>query len=139
MNWNTIGDALLPYLRAFLIGGGLCVIAQILIDKTKMTPARILVLYVVAGVILGGVGIYAGLADFGGAGATVPLTGFGYLIAKGVREAVEEKGLLGAFLVLSGRYIKFTVCMLQSCPTLCHPVDCSPPGSSVHGTLMQEY
>ena len=96
MNWNTIGDALLPYLRAFLIGGGLCVIAQILIDKTKMTPARILVLYVVAGVILGGVGLYAGLADFGGAGATVPLTGFGYLISKGVREAVEEKGLLGA-------------------------------------------
>ena len=96
MNWNTIGEALLPFLRAFLIGGGLCIIAQILIDKTKMTPARILVLYVVAGVILGGVGIYAGLADFGGAGATVPLTGFGYLISKGVREAVEEKGLLGA-------------------------------------------
>ena len=96
MNWNTIGETLLPFLRAFLIGGGLCVIAQILIDKTKMTPARILVLYVVAGVFLGGVGLYAGLADFGGAGATVPLTGFGYLIAKGVREAVEEKGLLGA-------------------------------------------
>ena len=96
MNWNTIGDALLPFLRAFLIGGGLCVIAQILIDKTKMTPARILVLYVVAGVILGGIGLYAGLADFGGAGATVPLTGFGYLIAKGVQKAVEEKGLLGA-------------------------------------------
>ena len=96
MNWNTIGDALLPFLRAFLIGGGLCVIAQILIDKTNMTPARILVLYVVAGVILGGIGLYAGLADFGGAGATVPLTGFGYLIAKGVQKAVEEKGLLGA-------------------------------------------
>ena len=96
MNWNTIGDALLPFLRAFLVGGGLCVIAQILIDKTKMTPARILVLYVVAGVILGGIGLYAGLADFGGAGATVPLTGFGYLIAKGVQKAVEEKGLLGA-------------------------------------------
>ena len=96
MNWNTIGDALLPFLRAFLIGGVLCVIAQILIDKTKMTPARILVLYVVAGVILGGIGLYAGLADFGGAGATVPLTGFGYLIAKGVQKAVEEKGLLGA-------------------------------------------
>ena len=96
MNWNTIGDALLPFLRAFLIGGGLCVIAQILIDKTKMTPARILVLYVVAGVILGGIGLYAGFADFGGAGATVPLTGFGYLIAKGVQKAVEEKGLLGA-------------------------------------------
>ena len=96
MNWNSFGEALLPFLRAFLIGGGLCVIAQILIDKTKMTPARILVLYVVAGVFLGGVGLYAGLADFSGAGATVPLTGFGYLIAKGVREAVEEKGLLGA-------------------------------------------
>ena len=99
MNWNTFGAVLLPYLRAFLIGGGLCVIAQILIDKTKLTPARILVVYVVAGVILGGVGLYAGLADFGGAGATVPLTGFGYLISKGVREAVEEKGLLG---VLTG-------------------------------------
>ena len=96
MNWNTIGETLLPFLRAFLIGGGLCVIAQILIDKTKLTPARILVLYVVAGVFLGGGGLYAGLADFGGAGATVPLTGFGYLISKGVREAVEKKGLLGA-------------------------------------------
>ena len=96
MNWNTIGDALLPFLRAFLVGGGLCVIAQILIDKTKMTPARILVLYVVAGVALGAVGVYEPLAEFGGAGATTPLTGFGYLIAKGVREAVEEKGLLGA-------------------------------------------
>ena len=95
MNWNTIGDALLPFLRAFLIGGVLCVIAQILIDKTKMTPARILVLYVVAGVLLGGIGLYAGLADFGGAGATVPLTGFGYLISKGVREAVDKDGLVG--------------------------------------------
>jgi stage V sporulation protein AE len=96
MNWNTISSAILPYLRAFLVGGGLCVIAQILIDKTKMTPARILVAYVVAGVILGAIGVYQPLADFGGAGATVPLTGFGYLISKGVREAVEEKGLLGA-------------------------------------------
>ena len=96
MNWNTISSATLPYLRAFLVGGGLCVIAQILIDKTKMTPARILVAYVVAGVILGAIGVYKPLADFGGAGATVPLTGFGYLISKGVKEAVEEKGLLGA-------------------------------------------
>ena len=96
MDWNSIGTSLLPYLRAFLVGGGLCVIAQILIDKTKLTPARILVVYVVAGVLLGGVGLYESLADFGGAGATVPLTGFGYLISKGVREAVEEKGLLGA-------------------------------------------
>ena len=96
MNWNTISSAILPYLRAFLVGGGLCVIAQILIDKTKMTPARILVAYVVAGVILGAIGVYKPLAEFGGAGATVPLTGFGYLISKGVKEAVEEKGLLGA-------------------------------------------
>ena len=96
MNWNSFGQSLLPFLRAFLIGGGLCVIAQILIDKTKLTPARILVIYVVAGVILGAVGLYERIAAFGGAGATVPLTGFGYLISKGVREAVEEKGLLGA-------------------------------------------
>ena len=96
MDWNTILDAVLPYLRAFLVGGALCVIAQILIDKTKLTPARILVIYVVAGVILGGIGVYKYIADFGGAGATTPLTGFGYLISKGVKEAVEEKGLLGA-------------------------------------------
>ncbi len=87
---------LLSCLRAFLVGGVLCVIAQILIDKTKLTPARILVVYVVAGVLLGGVGLYKPLAEFGGAGATTPLTGFGYLIAKGVREAVQKQGLLGA-------------------------------------------
>ena len=85
-----------PYIRAFAVGGLLCVIAQILIDKTKLTPARILVVYVVAGVALGGLGIYEPLVEFAGAGATTPLTGFGYLIAKGVREAVEQKGLLGA-------------------------------------------
>ena len=96
MDWKPILNAILPYCRAFLVGGCFCVIAQILIDKTKMTPARILVLYVVAGVALGAVGVYGPLAEFGGAGATTPLTGFGYLIAKGVREAVEEKGLLGA-------------------------------------------
>lgn len=84
------------YLWAFAVGGTLCVIAQILIDKTKLTPARILVLYVVAGVILGGLGIYEPLVNLAGNGATTPLTGFGYLIAKGVREAVDEKGLLGA-------------------------------------------
>lgn len=83
-------------LRAFLVGGAFCVIAQILIDKTNLTPARILVIYVVAGVILGAVGLYKPLIDFAGAGATTPLTGFGYLISKGVREAVDEKGLLGA-------------------------------------------
>ena len=86
----------MEYVWAFLVGGILCVIAQILIDKTKLTPARILVLYVVAGVILGGLGIYEPLVELAGNGAATPLTGFGYLIAKGVREAVEEKGLLGA-------------------------------------------
>ena len=84
------------YLLAFLIGGGLCVIAQILIDRTKLTPARILVLYVVTGVFLGGIGAYEPLIELAGAGATTPLTGFGYLISKGVRQAVEEQGLLGA-------------------------------------------
>lgn len=87
---------IMDYVWAFVIGGGFCVIAQILIDKTSLTPARILVSYVVAGVILGAVGLYSPLAEFAGAGATTPLTGFGYLISKGVREAVDEKGLLGA-------------------------------------------
>lgn len=89
-------DWILIYLRAFLVGGILCVIAQVLIDRTKLTPARILVTYVVAGVVLGGIGVYQPLVDFAGAGATVPLTGFGYLISKGVKEAVGEQGLLGA-------------------------------------------
>ncbi len=89
-------ELLLSCLRAFLVGGALCVIAQILIDKTKLTPARILVIYVVAGVFLTGIGLYQPLVDFAGAGATTPLTGFGYLIAKGVREAIGEQGLLGA-------------------------------------------
>ena len=89
-------DLLLTYLRAFLVGGVFCVIAQILIDRTKLTPARILVTYVVVGVVLGGIGVYQPLVEFAGAGATVPLTGFGYLIAKGVRDAVGEQGLLGA-------------------------------------------
>lgn len=96
MNWKSIADAILPYLRAFLVGGGLCIVAQILIDKTKLTPARILVLYVVAGVFLGAIGIYEPLTKFAGAGASTPLSGFGYLISKGVKEAVEKKGLLGA-------------------------------------------
>lgn len=87
------------YARVFLCGGTLCLIGQILIDKTSLTPARILVSYVVAGVILGGLGIYPWLVEWGGAGATVPLTGFGYLLSKGVAEAVAEKGALG---ILSG-------------------------------------
>jgi stage V sporulation protein AE len=86
----------MDYLKAFLVGGFLCMIGQILIDKTKLTPARILVSYVVIGVILGGTGIYEIIAEFAGAGATVPLTGFGYSIAKGVKQAVQEDGLIGA-------------------------------------------
>ena len=87
----------MDYLKAFVIGGLFCIIGQILIDKTKLTPARILVSYVVAGVILGGLGLYAPLVDFAGAGATVPLTGFGYSLAKGVKDAVTEDGFLGIF------------------------------------------
>lgn len=86
----------MDYIKAFLVGGFLCMVGQILIDKTKLTPARILVSYVVIGVILGGTGIYQYIVDFAGAGATVPLTGFGYSIAKGVKEAVQEDGLIGA-------------------------------------------
>ncbi|MBE6557972.1 MAG: stage V sporulation protein AE [Ruminococcaceae bacterium] len=89
-------ESVLPYIYAFLVGGAFCVIAQVLVDKTKLTPARILVGYVVAGVILGGIGLYEPLVKFAGAGATTPLTGFGYNIAKGIKEAVDEKGLLGA-------------------------------------------
>ena len=88
---------LFPYLWAFLVGGALCAIAQILIDKTKLTPARILVGYVMAGVFLGAIGVYEPLVKLAGAGASVPLTGFGYSIAKGVREAVDKSGLLGIF------------------------------------------
>lgn len=87
----------MDYLKAFLVGGILCLIGQILIDKTKLTPARILVTYVVAGVVLGAVGIYKPLVEFAGAGATVPLTGFGYTLSKGVREAVDKDGFLGIF------------------------------------------
>ena len=85
----------MDYLKAFVVGGLICMLGQILIDKTKLTPARILVCYVVLGVILGGAGVYDKLVDFAGAGATVPLTGFGNTLAKGVREAVDEKGALG--------------------------------------------
>ena len=88
----------MDYLKAFLVGGILCAIGQILIDKTKLTPARILVSYVVAGVLLGAVGLYEPFTEFAGAGASVPLTGFGNILAKGVREAVDEKGFLGIFI-----------------------------------------
>lgn len=87
----------MQYINAFIVGGLFCVIAQILIDKTKLTPARILVLYVSAGVILTAVGIYEPLVNFAGGGATVPLTGFGYSLAKGIQESVAHDGWLGIF------------------------------------------
>lgn len=87
----------MDYVKAFLVGGILCLIGQILIDKTKLTPARILVSYVVCGVFLTAIGIYEPLVDFAGAGATVPLTGFGYCLANGVKEAVQSDGILGVF------------------------------------------
>ena len=96
----------MDYLKAFLVGGALCLIGQVLIDKTKLSPARILVGYVVCGVLLGALGIYEPLVDFAGAGASVPLTGFGYTLAKGVKKAVTEDGILGIF----GGGLKATAC-----------------------------
>ena len=87
----------MDYIKAFIVGGLFCLIGQILIDKTKLTPARILVSYVVIGVFLGAIGVYKPIAEFAGAGATVPLTGFGYNLAKGVKEAVQSDGFLGIF------------------------------------------
>ncbi len=87
----------MEFLKAFLVGGALCLLAQLLIDYTKLTPARILVGYVVLGVILSALGLYEPLAEFAGAGATVPLTGFGHNLAKGVRQAIAESGFLGIF------------------------------------------
>ena len=92
-------ETLLNILKAFAIGGLICVIGQLLIDFTRLTPAKILVSFVIIGVVLGGIGVYGKLVDFAGAGATVPLTGFGYNLAKGTKEAVEKDGLLG---ILSG-------------------------------------
>lgn len=92
-------DLFMDCLKAFFVGGIICGIGQILIDYTKLTPARILVTYVIGGVILGGVGLYKPLVEFAGAGATVPLSGFGYLLSTGVSEAIAEKGLIG---VLTG-------------------------------------
>ena len=89
----------MEYVKAFWVGGAICAVGQLLLDKTRMTPARILVCFVVLGVILGGTGVYEPLVEFAGAGATVPLTGFGYNLARGVREAVREEGWLG---VLTG-------------------------------------
>ena len=89
-NWTSL-------LKCFVVGGLICIVGQILIDKTKLTPARILVIFVTVGAILGGLGIYQYLVDFAGTGATVPLTGFGYNLAKGAIEGVKESGLIGAF------------------------------------------
>ena len=87
----------MDYLKAFVVGGAFCLVGQILIDKTKLTPARILVSYVVVGVLLGALGLYKPIAHFAGAGATVPLTGFGYNLAKGVRESIDQDGFIGIF------------------------------------------
>lgn len=90
-------EVFLQFLWAFLVGGTFCAIGQILIDKTSLTPAKILVIFVVAGVVLEAIGVYQYIIDFAGAGASVPLTGFGHTLAKGVREAVEQRGLFGIF------------------------------------------
>ena len=96
INWANVFN-FSSLLKCFLVGGIICIIGQILIDKTKLTPARVLVIFVTTGCILGGIGIYQYLVDFAGAGATVPLTGFGYNLAKGAIEAVKEYGIIGAF------------------------------------------
>ena len=96
INWLNVFNWM-SLLKCFVVGGLICVVGQILIDKTKLTPARILVIFVTTGAILGGLGIYKYLVDFAGAGATVPLTGFGYNLAKGAIEGVKESGLVGAF------------------------------------------
>lgn len=96
INWTNVFE-FSTLLKCFIVSGVICVIGQILIDKTKLTPAKILVIYVTTGVILGGLGIYKHLVDFAGCGATVPLTGFGYNLSKGVIEAIKEHGFLGIF------------------------------------------
>ncbi len=107
INWANVFEWS-SLLKCFLVGGTICIIGQLLIDKTKLTPARILVIFVTTGAILGGLGIYQYVVDFAGAGATVPLTGFGYNLAKGAIESVKESGLIGAFTggvrAASGRY-----------------------------------
>lgn len=105
---------IIDILKAFFVGGVICLIGQILIDYTKMTPARILVSFVVIGVVLGAIGVYGPLADWAGAGATVPLTGFGYALARGVKEAINEQGargiLTGAFTAASGGITAAIIC-----------------------------
>lgn len=96
VNWANVFDWMM-LLKCFVTGGIICIIGQILIDKTKLTPAKILVIFVTVGAVLGGLGIYQYLVDFAGAGATVPLTGFGYNLAKGAIEGVQQSGLVGSF------------------------------------------
>ena len=96
INWSNVFDWMQIF-RCFLVGGAICLVGQVLIDKTKLTPARILVIFVTTGAVLGGLGIYKYIVDFAGAGATVPLTGFGYNLAKGAIESVQQQGLIGAF------------------------------------------
>lgn len=95
INTKKFGDVIMQYVYAFLVGGMICVVGQILIDKTKLTPARILTGYVVTGVVLSAVGVYGPLADFAGAGASVPLCGFGHVMAQGVKNAVDSIGAMG--------------------------------------------
>ena len=97
MNWSEIGSMLWMYAKAFVVGGLFCAVGEVIILKTKLTPARVLVCYITAGVILSAVGVYGAVAAFAGAGATVPLTGFGHTLAQGTIRAVQENGLLGAF------------------------------------------
>ena len=120
------GDIKMMFLKAFIVGGLICVIGQLLIDLTKLTPAKILVLFVCIGVLLGGLGIYQHLIDFAGAGATVPLTGFGASLAKGVKEAIQKDGFMGVVAVgLQACAVGITVAMLSGLTValICRPKD----------------
>ncbi len=117
---------ILDYLKAFLVGGAFCLIGQILIDRTKWTPGRILVSYVTAGVILSALGLYKPLVDWAGAGASVPLTGFGHLLAEGVRKGVKESGFMGIFtggVTSAAAGITAAVTFGFICSVLSHPMD----------------
>ena len=120
------GDIKMMFLKAFIVGGLICVIGQLLIDLTKLTPAKILVLFVCIGVLLGGLGIYQHLIDFAGAGATVPLTGFGASLAKGVKEAIQKDGFMGVVAGgLQAYAVGITVAMLSGLTValICRPKD----------------
>ena len=120
------GDIKMMFLKAFIVGGLICVIGQLLIDLTKLTPAKILVLFVCIGVLLGGLGIYQHLIDFAGAGATVPLTGFGASLAKGVKEAIQKDGFMGVVAGGLQEYaVGITVAMLSGLTValICRPKD----------------